>query len=79
MAVSVAPDCGIDEQNNCILFLLTLASVLALPFNVVGALVGMNVGGIPFGTHARGFWVIVSFVAAFTVLASVVVTRRRNR
>jgi zinc transporter len=69
----------IAEQNNRILFLLTLVTVLALPFNVVGALFGMNVGGIPFGTDRHGFWVIVIIVAAFTVLASVVVTRRRNR
>jgi zinc transporter len=69
----------INEQNNRILFLLTLVTVLALPFNVVGALFGMNVGGIPFGSSSHGFWVIVVFVAAFTGLASIVALRGRDR
>jgi zinc transporter len=69
----------IAEQNNRILFLLTLVTVLALPFNVVGSLFGMNVGGIPLGQSTHGFWVIVVVVALFTALASVIAWRRRER
>jgi zinc transporter len=68
----------IAEQNNRILFLLTLVTVLALPFNVVGSLFGMNVGGIPFGQSSHGFWIIVVIVAAFTLAASVMAWQRRQ-
>jgi zinc transporter len=57
----------INEQNNRTLFLLTVVTVLALPFNVIGGLFGMNVGGIPFGESPAGFWTIVVLVTAFTV------------
>jgi zinc transporter len=68
----------VSEQNNRILFLLTLATVLALPFNVVGGLFGMNVGGIPWAEHDYGFWVIVWLVTAFTVAIGVLLWRRRT-
>ena len=67
----------INEQNNRSLFILTIVTVLALPFNVVGGLFGMNVGGIPFGDHPAGFWVIVTLVATFTAAAAFVGLRRR--
>jgi zinc transporter len=67
----------IAEQNNRILFVLTLVTVLALPFNVVGALFGMNVGGIPFGNHPNGFWTIVTVGALFTAVAATLASRRR--
>lgn len=41
-------------------------TVLALPFNVVGGLFGMNVGGIPFADSPVGFWLIVLLVGAST-------------
>jgi len=65
------------EQNNRILFVLTLVTVLAVPFNVVGALFGMNVGGIPFGNAPHGFWTIVTVGAVFTALAAILASRRR--
>jgi zinc transporter len=67
----------INEQNNRSLFVLTIVTVLALPFNVIGGLFGMNVGGIPFGDHPGGFWVIVSLVATFTAATALVAWRRR--
>ena len=57
--------------------LLTVVTVLALPFNVIGGLFGMNVGGIPFAQHEGGFWVIVALVAAFTGVAGVWAFGRR--
>jgi zinc transporter len=67
----------INEQNNRSLFILTIVTVLALPFNVIGGLFGMNVGGIPFGDHPAGFWVIVGLVATFTAAAAWVARHRR--
>ena len=67
----------INEQNNRSLFILTIVTVLALPFNVVAGLFGMNVGGIPFADHAGGFWVVLGLVTVFTVLAGLLAYRRR--
>lgn len=67
----------INEQNNRSLFILTIVTVLALPFNVIAGLFGMNVGGIPYADHPAGFWVVVSLVASFTALAAYVGLRRR--
>lgn len=65
------------EQTNRSLFVLTIVTVLALPFNVVAGLLGMNVGGIPFADHAFGFWVIVALVTSFTAGAGLLAYRRR--
>jgi zinc transporter len=59
----------IADQNSRSLFILTMVTVLALPFNVIGGLFGMNVGGIPLANHEAGFWLIVGLVAGFTTLA----------
>ena len=38
----------------------------------------MNVGGIPFAEHRHGFRIVITVVAALTVLGGVVVMRRRR-
>lgn len=68
----------VNEQNNKALFLLTVVTVLALPFNVIGGLFGMNVGGIPYANHSHGFAVVVTLVVGFTVLAGVAALRNRR-
>ncbi len=67
----------VNEQSNRILFLLTVVTVVALPFNVIGGLFGMNVGGIPFADHRRGFLIVIGVVGALTVLGGLVAMRRR--
>ena len=59
----------LNERSNRTLFILTVVTVLALPFNVIGGLFGMNVGGIPFADDASGFWAVVGLVAVFTTIA----------
>jgi zinc transporter len=66
----------INEQNNRILFLLTLATVLALPFNVIAGLFGMNVGGIPLAAHRHGFGIILALVAAITAVGFLALRRK---
>jgi zinc transporter len=68
----------VNEQSNRILFLLTVVTVLALPFNVIGGLFGMNVGGIPFAAHRHGFLIVITVVGALTLLGGVTVMRRRR-
>lgn len=67
------------EQTNRSLFVLTFVTVLLLPFNVVGGLFGMNVGGIPFGSSPHGFWTIVLFICALIAAASFFIWRRFRR
>ena len=57
------------EQTNRSIFLLTIATVLALPINIIAGLLGMNVGGIPLSDHPHGFWVIAAIVASFAGVA----------
>jgi zinc transporter len=59
----------IGERSARTLFVLTVVTVLALPFNVIGGLFGMNVGGVPFAAHTEGFWIVVGLVTTFTVIA----------
>ena len=61
----------LTERTNRTLFILTVVTVLALPFNVIGGLFGMNVGGIPFAEHPGGFWLVVTLVAVFTLIAGI--------
>jgi zinc transporter len=66
----------VTEQTNRSLFILTFVTVLLLPFNVVGGLFGMNVGGIPYGNSPHGFWVIVVLITALTATAGYFLLRR---
>jgi zinc transporter len=61
----------LNERTNRTLFVLTVVTVLALPFNVIAGLFGMNVGGVPFADSSEGFWVVVALVTLFTVCAGV--------
>jgi zinc transporter len=67
----------IGEQNNRSLYILTVVTVLALPFNVIAGLFGMNVGGIPLAEHEGGFWWIVALLVSFTAAAAWLALRRR--
>jgi len=66
-----------NEKTNESLFLLTFVTVLAIPFNVVGAMFGMNVAGIPFAHAPNAFWGVVLGVGAVTAVAAWVARRRR--
>lgn len=58
----------VNEQTNRTLFVLTVVTVLALPINLVAALFGMNVGGIPLTDNNYGFLAIVGVLLILTVL-----------
>jgi zinc transporter len=66
----------VAEENNRSLFMLTMVTVLALPINLVSGLFGMNVGGIPWGGHPHGFWVMVLLIATLTGLIATIAWRR---
>jgi zinc transporter len=69
----------VNEQTNRTLFVLTIVTVLALPFNIIAGLFGMNVGGIPLAGHPHGFALVVVLVAAFTGAVGIWALRKRNQ
>lgn len=68
----------VAEQNNRSLFVLTIVTVLALPINLIAGLMGMNVGGVPLAQNDFGFWIVVSIVASFTIVAGWIAFRSKG-
>lgn len=66
----------VAEENNRSLFILTMVTVLALPINLGSGLLGMNVGGVPFGQHPFGFWIVLALIGAVTGLIAWLAVRR---
>ena len=52
------------------------AKVLRQPINLVAGLLGMNVGGIPLAEYPHGFWLVLAFVVALTLLVARYAFRR---
>ena len=69
----------VAESNNKSLFMLTAATVLALPINMVAGLFGMNVGGVPLAASDHGFAAIVVLVVGLTALLAWLAFRDRDR
>jgi zinc transporter len=69
----------VNEQTNRTLFVLTVVTTLALPMTIIPGLFGMNVGGIPLGTHHLGFATIAAFTVSVAGLGAFLVFRRFNR
>ena len=65
----------VGEKTNRSLFILTSVTVISLPMTVVGALFGMNVGGLPFRQSDVGFWVLFLIASVMTVLAAWLIFR----
>lgn len=60
----------VAEANNRSLYVLTIVTVLALPINIIAGLFGMNVGGVPWNENPHGFWIVVSIIVVFSVIAA---------
>ncbi len=65
----------VGERTNHSLFILTSVTVMSLPMTVVGALFGMNVGGIPFKGSDVGFWVLFLMSVTLTLIAAWLIFR----
>jgi len=69
----------VAEENNRSLFVLTMVTVLALPINLTSGLMGMNVGGVPWGQDPQGFWWMVLLIGTITLALAWVALRRWGR
>ncbi len=69
----------VGERTNHSLFILTSVTVMSLPMTVVGALFGMNVGGIPFRQSDIGFWILLLISSALTLIAAWLIFRLLRR
>lgn len=70
---------SVGEQSNRLLLLLSIVTVIGLPFTVIGGLFGMNVAGIPLAEERGAFWIIVGIVAAATAGGTWLVFRQHRR
>jgi len=68
----------VAESNNRSLFVLTMVTVLALPINLTAGLFGMNVGGVPFGEHRHGFFIVGLLVVLLTGCVAWLLLRQRD-
>ncbi len=68
----------LNEQTSRTLFVLTVVTVLALPMTIVSGFFGMNVGGVPFQEHPKGFWIVVALVLGLSMLGALLALRRRS-
>ena len=55
-----------NDQANQRLYLLSIMTALFMPLGFVCALLGVNVGGIPFTGEPSAFWILVGVFAAVT-------------
>lgn len=69
----------LNERTNETLFILTVATVLALPLTIIPGFFGMNVRGVPFSDVSGGFWIVVFMVIGFVSLGIAVAWTRRDR
>lgn len=67
----------VNEQTNRTLFILTVATVVALPMTIIPGLFGMNVAGVPLQGHPGGFWIVLLAVTAMSSAGAVLALRRR--
>jgi len=56
------------ERNSRILYMLSVVATLFLPLTFVTGLLGMNVGGIPWGTAPQGFFIVTALLLLLVVL-----------
>jgi zinc transporter len=69
----------VEEETNRNLYVLTMFSVIFLPATLIASIWGMNVGGIPFGGSANGFWIVGGLIAAVFASVAIVLFRFRFR
>jgi zinc transporter len=65
----------VEEETNRNIYILTLFSAMFLPATLIAGIWGMNVGGVPFGASANGFWVVGALIAVIFASVAVILSR----
>jgi zinc transporter len=60
---------SVGERTNRNVLILTAVTVIALPVNVLAALFGMNIGGLPLRNSAHGFLIVAVLATLLTGIA----------
>jgi len=59
------------------LFLLAIVTTTLLPITLITGIFGMNVGGLPWLSHAHGFWWVMGLIT-MAIVATLWILRRRR-
>lgn len=65
------------HEQNSKMYLLSIVAAIFLPLTFISGLLGMNVGGIPWGESTVGFWVIVGICTAIVSVMLYFFRRKR--
>lgn len=67
----------LTEATNRNLFLLSIVTTTLLPITLITGMFGMNVGGLPWLEHPKGFWWVIVVMLLAVVVTLVLLRRRR--
>lgn len=65
-----------NNQNNVMQFLTSVTLIFSIP-TIVSGFFGMNVGGIPYGNDANGFWIVMLITTLICLLITFFMSRNK--
>lgn len=67
----------INQQTNSIITYLTILSVIALPYNLVSGIYGMNLSSLPFADKPVFVWSLFGLLTIFIIIATILFRKKR--
>ena len=55
--------------------LTTITLVMSIP-TMIASFYGMNVLGIPFAMHPQGFWIVIGFTVALSLVLTLIFSKK---
>lgn len=65
-----------NNQNNVMQFLTSVTLIFSIP-TIISGFFGMNVGGIPYGNDANGFWIVMLITTLICLLITFFMSRNK--
>ncbi len=65
-----------NNQNNVMQFLTSVTLIFSIP-TIISGFFGMNVGGIPYGNDANGFWLVMLITTLICLLITFFMSRNK--
>ena len=66
-----------NNQNNVMQLLTVVTLILSIPTMISGYF-GMNVEGLPFSTDPNGFWIILFITAIICLILSILLSKNQK-